>query len=179
MPPFYFLTFAKVSVSVSKKFGLKKVSVSVSKTFGLKKKSWYRSRKYLVSKKSLGLGLESFGLEKKSWYRSRWNFLVSSLSANQFLAFNWYLVPETAPTHTLHCEPKQWESFPPIPILIGCSENIGAIVATNPKNSKNYVASQSVRGGGREWKHPQRTFQSGPLARKILGVKKHKLLVKT
>ena len=37
MPPFYFLTFAKVSVSVSKKFGLKKVSVSVSKTFGLKK----------------------------------------------------------------------------------------------------------------------------------------------
>ena len=36
MPPFYFLTFAKVSVSVSKKFGLKKVSVSVSmKFFGL------------------------------------------------------------------------------------------------------------------------------------------------
>ena len=66
-----------------------------------------------------------------------------------------------------------------IPILIVCSENIGAIVATNPKNSKNYVASQSVRGGGREWKHPLRTFQSGPLARKILGVKKHKLLVKT
>ena len=30
MPPFYFSTFAKVSVSVSKKFGLKKVSVSVS-----------------------------------------------------------------------------------------------------------------------------------------------------
>ena len=64
MPPFYFLTFAKVSVSVSKKFGLKKVSVSVSKTFGLEKKSRYRSRKYLVSKKSLGLGLENFGLEK-------------------------------------------------------------------------------------------------------------------
>ena len=71
MPPFYFLTFAKVSVSVSKKFGLKKVSVSVSKTFGLKK--------------SLGIGLENissqkevsvsvskiFGLEKKSRYRSR------------------------------------------------------------------------------------------------------------
>ena len=81
MPPFYFLTFAKVSVSVSKKFSLKKVLVSVSKTFGLKKKSRYRSRKYLVSKKSLGLGLENFGLEKKSRYRSRWNFLVSSLSA--------------------------------------------------------------------------------------------------
>ena len=93
MPPFYFLTFAKVSVSVSKnlfsknvsvskknwsckshilgleKFGLKslgiglkkslgigleniwsrkKVSVSVSKKFGLEKKSWYWSRKYLV-----------------------------------------------------------------------------------------------------------------------------------
>ena len=82
MPPFYFLTFAKVSVSVSKKFGLKKVSVSVSKTFGLekslgigleniwsRKKSRYRSRKYsvskkvsvskiLVSKKSLGIGLD-------------------------------------------------------------------------------------------------------------------------
>ena len=50
MSPFYFLTFAKVSVSVSKKFGLKKVSVSVSKTFGLKK--------------SLGIGLENFGLKK-------------------------------------------------------------------------------------------------------------------
>ena len=35
----------------------KKVSVSVSKTFGLEKKSRYRSRKYLVSKKSLGIGL--------------------------------------------------------------------------------------------------------------------------
>ena len=70
MPPFYFLTFAKVSVSVSKKFGLKKVSVSVSKTFGLKK--------------SLGIGLENiwsrkkvsvsvsktFGLKKKSRYWS-------------------------------------------------------------------------------------------------------------
>ena len=85
MPPFYFLTFAKVSVSVSKKFGLKKVSVSVSKTFGLEKKSRYRSRKHLVSKKSLGIGLENiwsrkkvsvsvskiFGLEKKSRSRSR------------------------------------------------------------------------------------------------------------
>ena len=83
MPPFYFLTFAKVSVSVSKKFGLKKVSVSVSKTFGLEKslgigleniwyqkKSWYWSQKYLVSKKSLGPGLENFGLKKKSRYRS-------------------------------------------------------------------------------------------------------------
>ena len=51
MPPFYFLTYAKVSVSVSKTFGLekslgiglkniwsrKKVSVSVSKIFGLEK----------------------------------------------------------------------------------------------------------------------------------------------
>ena len=79
MPPFYFLTFAKVSVSVSKKFGLKKVSVSVSKTFGLKKKSRYRSWKYLVSKKSLGLGIENFGLEKKSRYRSR-KYLVSKKS---------------------------------------------------------------------------------------------------
>ena len=65
MPPFYFLTFAKVSVSVSKKFGLKKVSVSVSKTFGLEKKSRYRSRKHLVSKKSLGIGLENIWSRKK------------------------------------------------------------------------------------------------------------------
>ena len=92
MPPFYFLTFAKVSVSVSKNL--------------VSKKSRYRSRKDLVSKKSLGIGLENiwsrkkvsvlvskifclkksiglgnFGLEKNSRYRSRWNFLVSSLSA--------------------------------------------------------------------------------------------------
>ena len=32
--------------------------------FGLEKKSWYWSRKYLVSKKSLGIGLENFGLKK-------------------------------------------------------------------------------------------------------------------
>ena len=57
MPPFYFLTFAKVSVSVSKKFGLKKVSVSVSKPCGLEKKSQYWSQKYLVSKRNLGIGL--------------------------------------------------------------------------------------------------------------------------
>ena len=53
MPPFYFITFAKVSVSVSKTFGLKK-----SLGIGLEKKSWYRSRKHLVSKKSLGIGLD-------------------------------------------------------------------------------------------------------------------------
>ena len=71
MPPFYFLTFAKVSVSVSKIFGLKKVSVSVSKTFGLEKSLgigleniWSRKKvsvmvsKILVSKKSLGIGLD-------------------------------------------------------------------------------------------------------------------------
>ena len=68
MPPFYFLTFAKVSVSVSKK---KKVLVSVSKTFGLKKKSRYRSRKHLVSKKSLGIGLENIWSRKKFRSRSR------------------------------------------------------------------------------------------------------------
>ena len=71
MPPFYFLTFAKVSVSVSKKFGLKKVSVSVSKTFGLEKKSRYRSRKHLVSKKVSVSVSKIFGLEKKSRSRSR------------------------------------------------------------------------------------------------------------
>ena len=65
MPPFYFLTFAKVSVSVSKKSGLKKVSVSVSKTFGLEKKSRYQSQNHLVSKKSLGIGLENIWSRKK------------------------------------------------------------------------------------------------------------------
>ena len=82
MPPFYFLTFAKVSVSVSKKFGLKKVSVSVSKTFGLEKKSRYQSRKHLVSKKSLSICLENARSRKKSRYGSRTQFLVSSFSAN-------------------------------------------------------------------------------------------------
>ena len=88
MPPFYFLTFAKVSVSVSKTFGLKK-SIGI----GLEKKSRYRSRWYLVSKKSLCIGLKNiwsrkkvsvsvsktFSLEKKSWYRSR-KHLVSKES---------------------------------------------------------------------------------------------------
>ena len=61
MPPFYFLTFAKVSVSVSKKFGLKKVLVSVSKTFGLKKRS--RSRKFWSQKKVLvSVSMKFFGL---------------------------------------------------------------------------------------------------------------------
>ena len=34
--------------------------------FGLEKKSRYRSRKYLVSKKSLGIGLENIWSRKKS-----------------------------------------------------------------------------------------------------------------
>ena len=79
----------KVSVSVSKNFVSKKVSVSVSKTFGLEKKTRYRSRKRLVSKKSLGIGLEKiwspkkvsvskiFGLKKKSQPRSRKKVSVS------------------------------------------------------------------------------------------------------
>ena len=63
MPPFYFLTFAKVSVSVSKKFGLKKVSVSVSKTFGLEKKSRSLSRKFWSRKKvSVSVSMKFFGL---------------------------------------------------------------------------------------------------------------------
>ena len=66
MPPFYFLTFAKVSVSVSKTLGLKKsLGIDLENTWSQKKVS------VLVSKKSLGLGLENFGLEKKSRYRSR------------------------------------------------------------------------------------------------------------
>ena len=89
LPPFYFLTFAKVS----KKFGLKKVSVLVSKTFGLEKSLgigleniWSRKKVSVSVSKIFGLkkslGLENFGLEKKFRYRSRWNFLVSSLSAH-------------------------------------------------------------------------------------------------
>ena len=58
MPPFYFLTFAKVLESVSKTFGLKKSLGLGLENFGLEKKSRYRSRKYLVSKKSLGIGLD-------------------------------------------------------------------------------------------------------------------------
>ena len=82
MPPFYFLTFAKVSVSVSKKFGLKKVSVSVSKTFGLEKKSRYWSRKHLVSKKSLGIGLENIWSQKKSRSRKFWSRIKVSVSVS-------------------------------------------------------------------------------------------------
>ena len=64
----------------------------------------------------------------------------------------------------LHCQPKNWGSPTPflsdfgspplIPILIVCSENIGAIPATDPRNSKNYVGFQSVRGGGAWMKTP-------------------------
>ena len=61
MPPFYFLTFAKVSVSVSKTFGPEKKSLYRSRKHLVSKKVSV-SRKYLVSKKSLGL--ENFGLEK-------------------------------------------------------------------------------------------------------------------
>ena len=63
-----------------KNFGLeKKVSVSVSKIFSLEKKSRYRSQKYLVSKKSLGIGLENFGL-KKSLGISLENFGLKKVS---------------------------------------------------------------------------------------------------
>ena len=88
MPPFYILTFATVSVSVSKTFGLKKslgigleniwsqkkVSVSVSQTFGIKKKSRNRSRKYLVSKKSLGIGLDEIFWSRHSVFGSQLRF---------------------------------------------------------------------------------------------------------
>ena len=58
MPPFYFLTFAKVSVSVSKTFGLKKsLGISLENIWSRKKVSVSVS-KILVSKKSLGIGLD-------------------------------------------------------------------------------------------------------------------------
>ena len=65
-----FWYWKKVSVLVSKKFGIeksigigigqilvsKKVSVLVSKKIGIWKKYWYRYRKKLVSEKSIGIG---------------------------------------------------------------------------------------------------------------------------
>ena len=47
-----------------RKSGSKKVSVSVSKTFGLKKKSQYRPGKHLVSKEVSVLVSKIFGLKK-------------------------------------------------------------------------------------------------------------------
>ena len=75
-----FLNFLRVSVSVSKKslsislknnWSRKKVSVSVSKMFGLKKKSRYRSRKFWSRKKVPVSVSKIFGRKKKSRYRSR------------------------------------------------------------------------------------------------------------
>ena len=65
MPPFYFLTFAKVSVSVSETFGLKKSLGIGLKNIRSRKKSRYRSRKHLVSKKSLVIGLKNIWSRKK------------------------------------------------------------------------------------------------------------------
>ena len=87
-----YLVSIKVSVSVSKTLVSKKslgietflnflrVSVSVSKIFSLEKKSRYRSRKYLVSKKSLGIGLENFGLKKSLGFGLKNFGLKKSLS---------------------------------------------------------------------------------------------------
>ena len=55
MPPFYFLTFAKVSVSVSKTFGLKKSLGIGLENFGLKKSLSNDLKKFV---------LENFGLQK-------------------------------------------------------------------------------------------------------------------
>ena len=68
MPPFYFLNFAKSWYQSRKPLVSKKVSVSVSKTFGLEKslgiglKNIWSQKKVSVSKilvmnKSLGIGL--------------------------------------------------------------------------------------------------------------------------
>ena len=94
MPPFYFLTFAKVSVSVSKTFGLKKslgislenisskkkVSVSVSKIFGLKK----------------SLSLENFGLKKVSVSVSMKFFgLVTQCTVHQHMYYDRGILHDT------------------------------------------------------------------------------------
>ena len=58
MPPFYFLTFALVSISVSKTFGLKKsLGIGLENIWSRKKVSVMVS-KILVSKKSIGIGLD-------------------------------------------------------------------------------------------------------------------------
>ena len=58
MPPFYFLSFAKVSVSVSKAFGLEKsLGIGLENIWSRKKVSVSVS-KILVSKKSLSIGLD-------------------------------------------------------------------------------------------------------------------------
>ena len=111
MPPFYFLTFAKVSVSVSKKFGLKKISVSVSKTFGLEKKSQYRSRKHLVSKKSLGIGLKSI------WSRKKVSVSVSKILVSKkvsvSVSMNFYgLVTQWSSCPSLSTRWEDWRSWP-------------------------------------------------------------------
>ena len=108
-----FKTFAKslrVSVSVSEIWFQKKVSVLVSKKFGLGKKSRFRFRKIgsrkksigfgfgkiwsrkkvsvsenLVSEKSLGFGFGKFGIVKKVSVLVSVKILVSSFSALQWL----------------------------------------------------------------------------------------------
>ena len=107
MPPFYFLTFAKVLVSVSKTFGLKKSLVIglenilsrkksqyQSRKNLVSKKSRYRSRKDLVSKKSLGISLENFGL-KKSLGISLENFVSKKSLSNDLKNFVLVLVSKT------------------------------------------------------------------------------------
>ena len=56
-----------LGIGLQKKYLVsKKVSVTVPKILSLEKKSRYQSRKYLVSKKSLGIGLENIWSRKKS-----------------------------------------------------------------------------------------------------------------
>merc|ERR1712240_457208 len=59
----YLVSKKSLGVGLENILSRKKVSVSVSKIFGLEKKSRYRSQK-LWSQKSLGIGLENFGLKK-------------------------------------------------------------------------------------------------------------------
>ena len=127
---------SKISFSVSLKniWSQKKVSLSVSKTFGLEKspgigleniwsqkKSRYQSQKHLVSKKSLGIGHENIWSQKKSRYRSRMKFLVSSLSDNKrgpFWALFWHSLTPLANPVKFCCSKMACTGVPNIVLYV-------------------------------------------------------------
>ena len=117
LPPFYFLTFAKVSVSVLKKFGLKKVSVSVSKTFGLEKSLGIGLENIWSRKKVLVSVSKIFGLEKKSRSRKFWSRKKVSVSVlMKYFGLVTQRCPPPVPPYPDHLDrffPGQWHPCPP------------------------------------------------------------------
>ena len=78
--------FDGIGIDFEKKLVLEKVSVSVSKFFGIEKKYRYRFRKFLVSEKVSVSVSEKIGIGKKFRIRFRSNFrfrhtLISSISS--------------------------------------------------------------------------------------------------